>query len=83
MVTSGCCLQFMRLLSNNWDVMTSMICFEHNHPRMHAVVAQDQTIGHTSCLAGALINPYLIDRFSHHYQFDESTFIFRGLRSDF
>ena len=30
-----------------------------------------------------IINPYLTDGFSHHYQLDESTFIFRGHRSDF
>ena len=30
-----------------------------------------------------LINPYLTNGFSHHYQLDESTFIFRGVRSDF
>ena len=29
------------------------------------------------------INPYLMNGFSHHYQLGESTFIFRGLRSDF
>ena len=29
------------------------------------------------------INPYLMNGFSHHYQLDESTFIFRGVRSDF
>ena len=29
------------------------------------------------------INPYLTNGFYHHYQLDESTFIFRGVRSDF
>ena len=29
------------------------------------------------------INPYLTNEFSHHYQLDESTFNFRGIRSDF
>ena len=29
------------------------------------------------------INPYLTNGFSHHYQFGESTFIFRAVRSDF
>ena len=28
-------------------------------------------------------NPYLTNGFSHNYQMDESTFIFRGVRSDF
>ena len=28
-------------------------------------------------------NPYLTNGFSHYYQLDESTFIFRGVRSDF
>ena len=28
-------------------------------------------------------NPYLTNVFSHHYQLDESTFIFRGVRGDF
>ena len=28
-------------------------------------------------------NPYLTNVFSHPYQLDESTFIFRGVRSDF
>ena len=27
-------------------------------------------------------NPYLTNRFSHHYHLEESTFIFRGVRSD-
>ena len=30
-----------------------------------------------------LINLYLTNEFSHHYQLDESTYIFRGVRSDF
>ena len=30
----------------------------------------------------AAINPYLMNRFSHHYHL-ESIFIFRGIRSDF
>ena len=29
-----------------------------------------------------LLNPYLMNGFSHHYQIYESTFIFRGVRSD-
>ena len=29
------------------------------------------------------LNPYLTNGFSHHYQLDESTFVFRGVRSDF
>ena len=29
------------------------------------------------------INPYLTNEFSHHYQLDESTFIFRGVRWEF
>ena len=29
------------------------------------------------------INPYLMNGFSHCYQLGESTFIFRGVRSDF
>ena len=29
------------------------------------------------------INPYLTNGFSHHCQLDESTFISRGIRSDF
>ena len=29
------------------------------------------------------INPYLTNGFSHHYQLEESTFIFRGVSSDF
>ena len=29
------------------------------------------------------LNPYLTNGFSHHYQLGESTFIFRGARSDF
>ena len=28
-------------------------------------------------------NPYLTNGFSHHYHLDKSTFIFRGVRSDF
>ena len=28
-------------------------------------------------------NPYLTNGFSHHYQLGESTFTFRGIRSDF
>ena len=30
-----------------------------------------------------IFNPYLTNGFPHHYQLDESTFIFRGVRSDF
>ena len=30
-----------------------------------------------------VINPYLTNGFSHRYQLDESTFIFRGVGSDF
>ena len=30
-----------------------------------------------------MINPYLTNGFSHHYQLSESTFIFRGVRSNF
>ena len=30
-----------------------------------------------------LINPYLTNGFFNHYQLDEPTFIFRGVRSDF
>ena len=29
------------------------------------------------------LNPYLTNGFSHHYQLDEYTFIFRDVRSDF
>ena len=29
------------------------------------------------------LNPYLTNGFSHHYQLGESTFIFRGVKSDF
>ena len=29
-----------------------------------------------------LFNPFLTNEFSHHYQLGESTFIFRGVRSD-
>ena len=29
------------------------------------------------------LNPYLTNGFSHHYRLDESTFIFRGVMSDF
>ena len=28
-------------------------------------------------------NPYLTNGFSHHYHLGESTFIFRGVKSDF
>ena len=30
-----------------------------------------------------IINPYLTNRFSHHYQMGKSIFIFRGVRSVF
>ena len=29
------------------------------------------------------VNPYLMNGFSHHYHLGQSTFIFRGVRSDF
>ena len=32
---------------------------------------------------GKILNPYLTNGFSHHYHLGESTFIFRGVRSDF
>ena len=28
-------------------------------------------------------NPYMTNGFSHHYHLEESTFVFRGVRSDF
>ena len=37
----------------------------------------------SSELCFLILNPYLTNGFSHHYQLDESTFIFRGVRSDF
>ena len=42
-------------------------------------------IGHFKFNIGILllINPYLTNEFYHHYQLDESTFIFNGVRSDF
>ena len=40
--------------------------------------------GIVSCDVNAfMVNPYLTNGFSHHYQLDESTFIVRGVRSDF
>ena len=30
-----------------------------------------------------LLNPYLTNGFSHHYQLDVSTFMFRGVRGDY
>ena len=33
--------------------------------------------------SGEIFNPYLTNGFSHRYQLAESTFIFRGVRSDF
>ena len=37
-----------------------------------------------SCLeALRLFNPYVTNGFSHHYHLGESTFIYRGIRSDF
>ena len=40
-------------------------------------------INNTTIYNAVLINPYLTNGFSHHYQLDESTFIFRGVSSDF
>ena len=34
-------------------------------------------------IALLVLNPYLTNGFSHHYQLGESTFIYRGVRSDF
>ena len=34
-------------------------------------------------MSGFHINPYLTNGFSHYYHLGESTFIFRGVRSDF
>ena len=36
----------------------------------------------TQSPTGRHFNPYLTNGFSHHYQLDESTFIFRGVGSD-
>ena len=36
-----------------------------------------------SSLAKTKINPLVTNELSHPYQMDESTFIFRGIRSDF
>ena len=35
------------------------------------------------CNLDSRINPYLTNGFSHRYHLDESTFIFRGIGSDF
>ena len=37
----------------------------------------------TTGMSNSNINPYLTNGFSHHCQLGESTFIFRGVRSDF
>ena len=39
--------------------------------------------GYHGFLTCRLINPYLTNGLSHHYQLSESTFIFRGIRCDF
>ena len=38
---------------------------------------------HIRNLSSGSFNPYLTNGFSHHYQLGESTFIFKGARSDF
>ena len=37
----------------------------------------------TLCVISFLVNPYLTNGFSHHYHLGQSTFIIRGIRSDF
>ena len=34
-------------------------------------------------MKASCINPYLMNGFANHYQLDESTFILRGVRSEF
>ena len=38
---------------------------------------------HSSNYDNFVFNPYLTNGISHHYHLGESTFIFRGIRSDF
>ena len=35
------------------------------------------------CFLDPCINPYKTNELAHHYHLDETTFSFRGLRSDF
>ena len=44
----------------------------------HMIGSTKYFYGHSS-----MINPYLTSGFSHHYHLEESTLIFRGVRSDF
>ena len=58
--------------------------------RLHCVVIIFQVVvkshdgdRHRPQFESQTINPYLTNGFSHHYHLDESTFIFRGVRSNF
>ena len=46
----------------------------------HKVSAHKLTVIYAVLLK---FNPFLTNELSHHYHFNESTFIFRGTRSDF
>ena len=47
------------------------------------IVASCIFVMHNECFYSAdIINPYLTNGFSYHYQSGESTFSFRGIRSD-
>ena len=58
---------------------------------LHTLVSEKKKKNHSNIKDGKftshetldVFNPYLTNGFSHHYQLDESTFIFRGVRSDF
>ena len=56
------------------DVKSVMECEKTN--RRHPGLEIEQLIS-------MVFNPYFTNEFSHHYQLSESTFIFRGVRSDF
>ena len=48
-----------------------------------AVIANENKTDILVFASSDAIKPYLMNGFSHHYHLGESTFIFRGIRSDF
>ena len=59
------------------DLESDTLPLCHRAP-WHMICSTKYFYGHSS-----MINPYLTSGFSHHYHLEESTLIFRGVRSDF
>ena len=88
----NCCFSHAKAQINEASYYNSLICLHHemfhemipNSRRHHNAYIKCLVIWIACSLTmNMYINPYLTSGFSNHYQLDESTFIFRGVRSDF